>query len=559
MTFQRKPSFNNKRLVENSNLQQIIEWQDTNSSTITNEINSEPFRSVNGNAQDAKTVSLTTETTLKNKGNERTIETKSKAIRKFDLDTNKSTKSNPISKDDRSASRCSNSSKTVTKNQQEQDEETSFNCDEKNLISGNSNNDLKRVDKVSKCDKCDKCDNETKKKKLTNSLKSTKKDELIDKKMRTKNYDEKSSKECYREEEYTKRSSKSICVKNVNHLDYDYLNMLPNSLFDPMIDKIPNLDHSFDKLVNSDKNLDKLYLDDSNDSNYVTDDLSNGKMINDHLIDKSSTQLNDNLSKLSFDSGHSSSMSNLSYQNKLFNNKKNGLVNLELDENSVIEETNLDNLSDLNNCSNDELNQTDNNLKNNRIIQDNDLSLVKSNIDELSKSLVPKLKSNNLIRNTEIINRITKTVYPESLKKKQIKKKKFVFEQQLNSPSNDKEQNDCKISSLITMEIPCNLRKKSKCSKCYKDRKMNTCKLTKTTEYYESTSFLDPEIEQNSNQSLSSTCSSETDSLINEEDLNTLTKFQKFKPVLIDQDDNQTTWEYSLECNCFNGINASVK
>ena len=481
MTFQRKPGLN-KRLIENSNLQQIVEWQETNSSTITNEINSEPVKSGNGSTRSAKQVSLTTETTLQNNGTERTIETKSKAIRKFDLDKdnekeNQSTKLTGINDSDgnRNVSRRSSSRSRHA----EPDEETSFNPAE------------------TKCNKC-----------VQNKIKTN------------RMHEEKTS--------TIGLKDASMCVyKNVN-LDYDYL----NTLFDrPFIDYKPN------------SNNFQPY--DSYDAKLMSTDQTNDKL----------NQINDNLSKLSFDSGHSSSMSSISYQTK--SNQTNGL------DPKANQDSNLDNLGDLNNLnlsmvdsgsrSTDDLNST---MKNESSKPENDL-LVTRPIDEFSRSLVPKLKCSNLVRNTEIINRITKTVYPEMIKKKKIKKKKFVFEQQLNSPSNDQEQNDCKISSLITMEIPCNLRRKSKCSKCEQNQRQTSGKYTET-EYYESTSF-NPELEPNLT-SLSSNCSSETDSsLINEEDLNTLTKFQKFKPVLINQDDDQTTWEYSLECNCFNGVNASVK
>lgn len=566
MSLQRKPNYN-KRLMENSNLQQIVEWQETNSSTITNEINSEPFKCLDGNSQAAKTVSLTTETTLANKGNERTIETKSKAVRKFDKDPEKENQSNKSNDQNEATGK-----EKPAKDREE--EETSFNPPASS--------------------KCNKCDHEIKKKSSSKSSRS-KRDATTEQKM--KNYEEKFSREGYREERsnregyreersrqagYREEKSggngngyrdeygdpkRSVCVKNVNLDQY----LLPSDLFSPLLDY---------KRLSGDGYL-KSYT--------MTDTVGSEK----------ANQQNDNLSKLSFDSGHSSSMSSISYQNKT--NGVNGQTMSQTIDQTIgqtigqtmgqtmgqerpIQESNLDeslddNLDDLNDDLNP-LNSTDLADEESEIRLDpvpandelcaesNELSLVAPSIAEFSKSLVPQLRSANLFRNTEIINRITKTVYPESIKKKTIKKKKFVFEQQLNSPSADQEQNDCKISSLITMEIPCNLRRKSRCSKCQKSRKISKFKETATageetatSEYYEATSF-NPELEPDryTATSLSSTCSSsETDSLFNEEDLNTLTKFQKFKPVLIDQDDDQTTWEYSLECNCLNGVNASVK
>ena len=505
MSLQRKPA-SSKRLMENSNLQQIVEWQETNSSTITNEINSEPFRFLDGNSRPAKTVSLTTETTLQNKGNERTIETKSKAIRKFDV--NKENQS----KDDRTDG---------PNKQAEHEEETSFNPP---------------GEPTDKCNKCHPNDHEIKKKSSNKSSRSKPERRM------------KAAEKMY-------PGDPSVCVRNVN------LNLLPGDLFNPLADY---------KRLSGDNYLRNYVVD-------TTDTIEAGS--------EKSNQ-NDNLSKLSFDSGHSSSMSSISYQNK-----PNGHLNnhSNVHSESTIQESNLDDLDNLEDRLDgsynrnlneilDDLNDDLNPLNSTDLAneeteikcipdlsddeQANKLSLAKPSIDEFSKSLLPKVRSSNLSRNTEIINRITKTVYPESIKKKTIKKKKFVFEQQLNSPSNDQEQNDCKISSLITMEIPCNLRRKSRCSKCHKSRKLAKYKEAgeeTTSEYYESTSF-QPEADRHTATSLSSACSSsETDSLFNEEDLNTLTKFQKFKPVLIDQDDEQTTWEYSLECNCLNGVNASVK
>lgn len=539
MMFQRKPNFN-KRLIENSNLQQIVEWQETNSSTITNQINSEPFKSKNGSTQPAKTVSLTTETTLQNNGNERTIETKSKAIRKFNLNKENDDGDENLDNDNpddyrRSASRCSstNTVKNRVENlnspqdDNEEEEETSFNHHS--------------VDNKSNKTKCNRCEQKTKKK-SSNKLSRSKKDsEQDDEKVfktikRTSNYEERSKEENHYKEEYRKNNQNSICVKNVN-LDFDCIDLpvgLPNKLFDSLTDqnliesykKIPNyLFQPLDERILNDKHSNIEFIDNANNS----DDLKHQKTTD------------PNLSKLSFDSGVSSSMSSISYQTK-----SNGSTKPE----SISQENNtLDDLSEHSNNLNlleEDFNYIDEtNTEYNRPL------------NEVSKSLVPKAKGNNLAKNTEIINRITKTVYPEmDLNKKKIKKKKFVFEQQLTSPSTHQEQNDCKISSLITMEIPYHLKKKSRCSKCYNKFKKN--ELYETTSFQNDKNNSELELEQNST-SLSSTCSSETDSLINEEDLNTLTKFQKFQPVLINKDDDQTTWEYSLECNCFNGVAASVK
>ena len=528
MSLQRNPS---KRLLEGSNLQQIVEWQETNSSTITNEINSEPFKRLDGNSQTAKTVSLTTETTLQNKGNERTIETKSKAIRKFDVhkDPEKENQSNRQTTEDggnRSASASSNTSPSKAPHQQrrpEQEEETSFNPPPSPHKSTSS-----------RCNKCEQ-------KKSSSKSSRSKREPEQERRPRTssRNYEQTVSKERYREEEQQygeRKKSRSVCVRNVN-CDYEYV--LPDTMFHPLADY-------------------QRFPGDTCLKNYIVDTTETTE-------NEKSNQ--DNLSKLSFDSGHSSSMSSISYQNKLNSQHPIG-------HESTIQESNLDDLNDLADeeseiridpvdNSNHSNHSNDDELSDGNLEERDQYSLVKPSIDEFSKSLVPQVRSSNLRRNTEIINRITKTVYPESIKEKKVKKKKFVFEQQLNSPSTDQEQNDCRISSLITMEIPCDLRKKSRCSKCHKNRKMSVSKLPAETagDFEDSTSFNGPEIEADrcTATSLSSACSSETDSLFNEEDLNTLTKFQKFKPVLIDQNDEQTTWEYSLECCCFNGVNASVK
>lgn len=63
----------------------------------------------------------------------------------------------------------------------------------------------------------------------------------------------------------------------------------------------------------------------------------------------------------------------------------------------------------------------------------------------------------------------------------------------------------------------------------------------------------------NSFSSLSSCVSSCESSLSVEDELNTNTKFQRFRPVLVTGNQKQTSWEYSLECVCRNGINASVR
>lgn len=525
--------------MENSNLQQIIEWKETNSSIITNEINSEPFKCTNGNEKPAKTVSLTTETTMQNNGNERTIETKSKAVRKFDLDKENENENNSNDDFNRCASRCSSTNTVKTKfdnleEKEEEEEETSFNS------TSNQNKPIK----------CDRCEHEIKKRR-SNKTKS-KKDEQNEKFnkiiKKSSNYEEKLTKE----ENYSERFSNDnyqkemnpICVNNVN-LDFSYL-MPENKLFDftnenlsiENYKKLPNyLFQPFDQ-SKFDQNIDFIdgVINENSEEN-----------LNKKTENLKSNQLNDNLSKLSFDSGHSSSMSSISYQTKP-NKLKNSI-----EQCSINQVNNLDNLSDLNSLNllntNNYLVKSESNLQSN---DNRELGMSLARSEEFSKSLVPKIRGNNFSRNTEIINRITKTTYPETIKKKKIKKKKFVFEQQLNSPSTSEEQNDCKISSLITMEIPCNLRKKSKCSKCYKDKKLD--ELYRKTSSFQNNS----ELENSNSTSLSSTCS-ETDSLTNEDDLNTLTKFQKFKPVLINKDDDQTTWEYSLECKQLNGVNASVK
>lgn len=187
---------------------------------------------------------------------------------------------------------------------------------------------------------------------------------------------------------------------------------------------------------------------------------------------------------------------------------------------------------------------------------------------------------------TEIINRITKTKIPEyeyrrgrdgeQKRRKVGNRNKLVFEQQLQSPARDNQSGPCHINSLITMDIPSRLLTARKKSKAKSDQRSSRSQNSRMKSNDEQKSGLDEsllsaatatdETASNTGQmslsslsSCSSFASTASDSLSTEDEINTQTKFQRFRPVLITGDQKQTTWEYSMDCACKNGINASVR
>jgi hypothetical protein len=182
---------------------------------------------------------------------------------------------------------------------------------------------------------------------------------------------------------------------------------------------------------------------------------------------------------------------------------------------------------------------------------------------------------------TEIVNRITKTKIPEyeyrrgrngeQKRRKVGNRNKLVFEQQLQSPARDRQSGPCHINSWITMDIPSRLltsrKKRSKPTKSHRSKAESGC-AAESNDPGASDPSKGASDEQSANtgqlslsslSSCSSFASSVSDSLSTEDEINTQTKFQRFRPVLIAGDQKQTTWEYSVDCACKNGINASVR
>lgn len=143
---------------------------------------------------------------------------------------------------------------------------------------------------------------------------------------------------------------------------------------------------------------------------------------------------------------------------------------------------------------------------------------------------------------TELVTRLTKTTHPESEKGK-TGKSKMVLEQNLKSGDGVYDTKGCRMINRITVDNPPVAKKKPgfltrilRKDGSYKKRSQSLGDLDKAAEELNGK---DPQVG-------------------GEGLMATKTKFERLKaPPGSGRDD--TTWEYSLECNCVNGLNTSVR
>ena len=174
-------------------------------------------------------------------------------------------------------------------------------------------------------------------------------------------------------------------------------------------------------------------------------------------------------------------------------------------------------------------------------------------------------------KGTEIVTRIIKTIHPAEydkdvkgkVRKKKSSKSKVTLEQELQSGDGVRGKDGCKISSSIIFESP------------LKSRSFSTSNLSNKDVIIKELDDVDDEVEKDTPEDAPMNrlrSSPSYDSLVKPRssrhiytqpngEMITTTKFERYQPMSPGKERarEETVWEYSMECNCINGLNTSVR